>query len=400
MPNATTVRFALGFAMAVASASGSQAQQGECRRPPARRFADGETVVIAEPKTAPCLIQIVNTPIELRSDAAGEVPNFVGRVARAPDGRFFTSTGFAEVAVWNADGKFAQKLGREGRGPGEFARGALNFHVDTKGRLYVRDNNARWSIFSPSLELVRTMTSAGMQSDPRRTAMLDDGMFLSAGSYGASPSFFFHLYDFTATDGPALVKSFGAVPADEQAMPSTSRDRMISYAGGTTFWASPPATGRGYELEMWGTDGTRRRTLRREAPWFPKGADRTAPPAGERSGQAPPRPPAQVVSFHEDGSGLIFVAVFMPNSKWGAIAPGTPAKDRDAKMDEMADLYLDVIDANAGVLLASAGPMPRSRVIADHPVGLFARSRQGFRAFESADGLPGMRIVEYKLVAK
>jgi hypothetical protein len=54
-----------------------------------------------------------------------------------------------EVMVFDSRGRFLQKVGRLGEGPGEFSRGATSVASDTRGRLYVGDAGRRINVFAP-----------------------------------------------------------------------------------------------------------------------------------------------------------------------------------------------------------------------------------------------------------
>jgi hypothetical protein len=59
---------------------------------------------------------------------------------------------------------------------------------------------------------------------------------------------------------------------------------------------------------------------------------------------------------------------------------------------------MEVIDVRAGAVLADLGPLTRAQTMAQLPMQMFRRSRQGFRVGETQDGLPFRRIVDIRLV--
>lgn len=355
----------------------------------------------------PCRLQFANTPVALRTDAAGTVSDFSGFAARGPDGRYYTTAAHdAAVSVWDARGQFVRNFGVEGRGPGEFARGDKAILIDQQSRVYVA-TNGRWAIFSPALELVRTMSAATTGFNDDYLTFLDDGTLLSAQSVRSGAEDFFRIFDFTREDpgapaaggargpalgGPALVRSFGPLADGGRAAPP-SRNRRISYAGGNTFWTLPPdGAGWGYELQLWRTDGTLLRTLRRDVPWFPTGAQ-----AMQGVGN---RPPPELEVVHDDGTGLLFIVAVVANDSYKPLPEIRDFAEQQAAMESMIDIYAEVIDTNAGVVLASNGPMRHTAALAMLPRGLFPRTRQGYQPEETADGLAVMRIVDLQLVGK
>jgi hypothetical protein len=251
-----------------------------------------------------------------------------------------------------------------------------------------------------------------MSYTQERATFLDDGLFLTSSPAAGSvptaenrPLYWFHLYDFWAESGSTqtvlLRRSFGRIPDEEQQRgpPWDFAERKIAYSGGTTFWAAPPiGVGRGYELELWDAlSGSRRRVIRREVPWFAKGADRAQGWLGDG---ATPTPVAEVAGLHEDGTGLIVVVVYVPNPAWKPPPRGPrSAQERRGDYDAMYDVYTEVIDANASVVLASHGPMRPSQSRMVFPVGYIKGTRLGVQFGETADGLINVRISPVRLEA-
>jgi hypothetical protein len=387
--------------------------QQDCRRPAPRQFRPGDTVVISQPARMPCRIAIVDTPVELRADEGGVVADIGMNLLRLVDGRFVAMTGRGEVSAWSADGKYLKRLGGPGQGPGEFAAGGMSFHEGPGGTVYIRDNNRRWSVFSPALEFVRHYAATGMGFNPERSTFLADGRFLSA-SPPSGAAAHFAIYDFTrrgdpvpanargragavAGDGPALVASFAEVREHERS--AIYRGRAIAYAGDSSFWAGPlPETGAGYVLELWSLTGQKQRTIRRTAPWFIEGSDIAPPRQPEGFGYGS-QPTTQVTSMHLDDNGLLYVFVAASTGRWKPTPRADTAAFR-ANEDGAYVMYMEVIDVRAGAVLADLGPLTRAQTMAQLPMQMFRRSRQGFRVGETQDGLPFRRIVDIRLVSQ
>jgi len=237
--------------------------------------------------------------------------------------------------------------------------------------------------------------------DAGNSAVLADGVFVSSHVSPSAAQAYFHVYDFTG-DGPRAgqpaqhrVRSFGQVPSAQQLAWRAAGRRSISNAGGSTFWAGPPAgSDRGYEFELWRTDGTLLRVIRRDAPWFTT----TTPARGLDGARIPP----PQVLFSVDTSGLMYVAVGVPNGyRWGAVARAPSPEARDRAEDDAMDIYIDVIDTRASVLLASTGAMRFAQMDAEgFPRGLFPLTRLGYRSTETQEGYDAFRIVAYSLVAQ
>ena len=388
-----------GAVFALLSAVAPLGAQAACPRPAPRQFADGDVVTIRDGRP-PCRIQLVETPIVLRTDAAGLIADIGATVYRAPDGKFVTYTSRGELSIWTADGRFLKNIGREGRGPGEFAIGPVSVHFDRTGAVFARDNNQRWTRLTPAFEYLNNASAAGMEYSIERAAMLDDGMYLSGG-VSRNGAHYFNVYDpqkqgdAAAASGPPIVRSFGDVPTAERALPPTSRERLVAYSGGTTFWAGPPrAAGRGYELELWSTDGRLLRTIRRVAAWFPKGADRQPPRASEGTAT---REPTQLSLVASDTTGLLLVAVFRTNESWKPV----PVSDREAYIanrNASGEIRIEVIDTRSGTLLVSSEPMTRAQLEEQFMSGIIRGTSLGYKRGFTADDMRMVRMVEWKLV--
>jgi hypothetical protein len=313
-------------------------------------------------------------------------------------GRFFTYTGRGEVTVWNPDGRYLATLGRAGSGPGEFRPGPLSVHPANDGSLWVFDGNQqRFTIFDGNLRLSGTVPYRG-GAFVTRSGFLDDGSFLDAERPKPSDSSF-TLVRFAASrsgrtpDTSLLVRSFGSLSASERSARG-ERERRVSFVTGDTFWAGPPAAlGRGYELELWSGSGRLLRRIRREVSWYPANVDLARP--GEPS-------PGEVEQVSYLGEGLLLVALRVPNAKWaGAVRElsslrGKPyrAGAQQAILGSAIDIYVEVLDVAAGVVLARRGPVPVKEAAATLPVAFFRNGRVGYHPEETPNGLQTIRLVE------
>jgi hypothetical protein len=217
---------------------------------------------------------------------------------------------------------------------------------------------------------------------PGLTAVLDDGRVLSSNALAGQR----HYFRIADTRGE-LVRSFGPIEDAQDYGPAGNgiRDRLIAYAGGDTFWAAPPPDGRrGYELELWRTDGTLLRTVRRDVPWFPR-----------RRQAEPPRPdsppPPEIRVLHLDPSGLLFTVIRTNDARWRWIAD---SRERRARGDDIFDLRYEVIDAASGVVLASEVADSAAAV----PYPWADRRRIGIQTVPDSNGLTTVRLLTYRLV--
>jgi hypothetical protein len=359
---------------------------------------------------APCTLVFEESGVQLLPDSAGTRPDPGRRVVRDSRGIHYSAnaTGFpATVAVWAADGTYMRTMGRPGEGPGELStRGALGLYMDSRDRVHVRDGGISWSVFTPAFEFERKVPLArGGTTD--QTAVLDDGTILmaDAGSSGGQKVFrvmAIDTLDLPAANGPRVlsaatsIREFGEVDAAKVAAGARA-ERPIAYAGGASFWAAPGAwDGTGYTLEEWSTDGTLLRTIRRDVPWFPVGAK---PPERVREGQ--PRsntpPPPAFGQIHLDAEGLLITFIGVANDRWrpeqGSFA------EREAAQEEMYDAVVEVIDTRAGALLASER-MLAADALSRIAHWFFSGQASGYRVEETPLGLPVVKILDYRLVAR
>jgi hypothetical protein len=255
------------------------------------------------------------------------------------------------------------------------------FAFGSQGRVFVGDQppNRRWSVFSSTLAFERTIsagiTGIGNNDDGFLTA---DGLYVSSAQSVAQTGSAFGVFDFAPnSDGqPRVVRQFGK--------PVPQTPRIVTPSTGLNFWAAPrEGPGAAYELELWRTDGTLLRTIRRDAPWFPR------TDAG-----------SEMEIMSDDGTGIVLIGLMIPNAaKMEAVAKADPSQRR-ALQDAAIDIYFEAIDGNAGVVLASWGPYPPSIALKSLPNGFIPRSRTGYRFESDADGFSMARIVELRLVAQ
>ena len=153
----------------------------------------------------------------------------------------------------------------------------------------------------------------------------------------------------------------------------------------------------GYQLEEWGLDGELRRGFRRAVDWFR--------PSDPESLSPDDPPPMQVDALHIDESGLLYVFMFGANDKWRSLDPRR-REPTDEEIDEMSDLFVEVIDARSGKLLASERGYTVSQAVALFPRRFFRGSKEGYRIKRGGepksvkDLLPTVEIVSVDLEGK
>ena len=359
------------------------AGENQCRRKPERSFPAGSVTTIRDGQP-PCRIEFRETGIRLEAVAGGSHPDPGRTVVMDSNGPYISGNarGWAGViSVWDARGRYLSSFGRVGQGPGEFTvRGMMNLFVDSRDNLHVMDGGFIWSVFSPEHEFLRSISAYAVTGVEPNTAILDDGTVLASEAV-RDWSHYFRVMDTTG----AVKRTFEAVEGGV----SDWALRMISYAGGDTFWAGPPlGGGDAYVLEEWGTDEKLRRTLRREAPWF----------RWAGYGEISPG----VSQLHVTHDGLLYVLVRRPKEEYRKEFERARRRGeyvaREAR-DGLTEVLFEVIDTRSGELLASElHPAAQAREFA--PKALFKGSLSGYRYKEGDDGLPFVEIVRVELVPR
>jgi hypothetical protein len=383
------------YAVPAESATG----QSACVRPaaaPARVQDRAAATVLRDTRNLPCTLRFATTTIALDATGVDSVVD-INSVARAPDGRFFTSARqSAAVSVWSADGKFLRNIGAEGRGPGEMSRGTKTIAFDGENRVYVADNTGRTLIFGQRLEYLSQLRPQRIAVTGAYSALLDDGSVITTQIPSSTREHFFHVFRTVSSGGAApdslsFVRSFA--PLNAGARPSAQRSpvRRLARSAGTTFWAAAPdGAGWGYVLEKWSADGALLQVLERPVSWFAR-----APGAIQDS-----RPQPEIEALSEDSTGLLYVSTMTVNANWEKVREFASDPKRRDEVERAIDIRVEIIDPRAGAVLASLGPLRPSEAARTLPQGVFAQSHQGWRREETAMGIPVVRIVEYSLVAK
>lgn len=384
LPRLLLAVITLAFPMAVVRpADDGPVGQDQCRRNPERSLPAGSVTTISDGRP-PCRIEFRETGIRLEAVADGSHPDPGRSVVMDSNGRYISANApgwTGVVTVWDARGAYLASFGRVGRGPGEFTvRGMMNLFVDRRDNVHIMDGGFMWSVFSPEHEFLWTTSAYAVTGFELNTAILDDGTVLASES-SRDRSRYFRVVDTTGT----VQRTFGAVEGglSEWAL------RMIAYAGGDTFWAGPPLEGGdAYVLEEWGTDGTLRRTLRREAPWF------------RWAGYGEISPGVSLLHVTHDG--LLYVMVRRPTAQYEREFERAQRRGETvprAARDGLTEGLFEVIDTRSGELLASdLHPAGAARQFA--PRALFQGSLTGYRYKEGDDGLPFVEIVRVELVPR
>jgi hypothetical protein len=214
----------------------------------------------------------------------------------------------------------------------------------------------------------------------RNVRVLDDGGFLLNASIVGAPGSIFHVFD---ADGQRT-RSFG----DRGSAPAS---RSIAYGGRETFWAAPPSGApNGYVLEEWSLKGERARTLVLNPDWLRRSVE-----SGKKSGtRALPE-----FQIHVDESGLIWVRVITKDARWRPLRPG---ESEDEMETQLYDWRYEVIDPDAGIVLASGveDEMPGEDGLAPPLVLFVPRTSKSYRPLADSLGLESIEFFDARLTAR
>jgi hypothetical protein len=204
------------------------------------------------------------------------------------------------------------------------------------------------------------------------------GLPLSAGSFA--------IFD---QDGDLLL-AFGGDDTIDGDSADHARGRPSGYfPGDSTFWAAPEIGRNGdYVLEEWTLTGRFRRSIRRNVSWF-------------RAPVSNPLKLPNITQLRVDRTGLLWVYILVPDRSGEFLPSSVDEIESGGNWERVGDVRIEVIDPNAGVVLASAwlDAFPNPSGQAEPPIttllagGEFA-ARRTFdeTGFVSVD-LYGLRLV-------
>ena len=282
------------------------------------------------------------------------------------------------------DGIFRGLVGRIGSGPGEFLFARVGL-VDKGDSLHVFDpQNARLSILSPHLTLVRT---ASLPLTVERAVRLSNGQYIVTGTRARpdGSGFPFHLLD----ENGRYLRSFGALrPVIGPGVLPIPYSIALS-SRRSAIWAVPQheTEGEYYTVTLLDRLGSGLLRIRRE--------DRAIERARRPLFLISRPPPATVFGLVEESADTLWVYTFVPATQWkAAYAPPTQTSEglttvTIKSLDGLWDTMIDVIDVRRGLLVAST-IVPQ---LVGYPLG------QGLVAGwrEDEDGTPRLQIWRVEL---
>lgn len=260
------------------------------------------------------------------------------------DGAFVVLGRNGPPPVFDENGRFRRLVGRRGGGPGEF-RSPLSVTLMADDSLAVFDRSlGRVSVFSPTLEFVRSFQINGRVYGGVHLA---DGTVILNANIATREQAGLPLHTVSLADGH-IVKSFGAIGS------STFNAR----SPGGSMWRPTTTDGQHvwigrrtrYTLESWGASGALRTVLERRVSWF-------EPYAGQEplDRSRPPRPFVQAI--HIDDRNHLWVIARVGAPDWDEHLQDIPSlgqlRYQPESFDGVWDTRIEIIQLPQGTVLAS-----------------------------------------------
>lgn len=261
-------------------------------------------------------------------------------VVRNGPGQYFVATiagpGSDHIRHYSPDGRLMRRIGRNGQVLGEF-RDIMHITVGPADSIYVFDR-ARLSVLTPDGRFARMINLPFITE--KAVVSPEGDVFLAA--QNRSPELVGLPVHRLSREGVYL-GSFGADRAESDWRRPSLSMRNLALSQDGSLWLIRPDL---YRLEQWTTEGKHRRTLSRNADWFPT---RDVELYDDNE------PTPFVVGLRTVGSGRVWVLSVRADAKWDhqRASSGERRRYSPAKMDGMFDSMLELIDPTSGSLLAS-----------------------------------------------
>ncbi len=304
------------------------------------RDKDGVALVVVPDMEPVCEAQLVSL-LELQppDDDIGLLP---GRslAARRSDGLYVTAIiGENALAVWDTAGRFVQRIGRSGAGPGEFA--SLIQPVFGAGdTLWTIDNARQLNIFDENFKYVRRSLQMAANVSPGYWFVTHDGRrFVSPPPAGVRS------HHVAELDTNGEVRRL-LVPANPETtgpgLPEA--ERALAYGEGSAFWIGPTQVpAQSYEMEQWSLDGRLLRRVRRDAEWF-------VPYVLNDEPDSSAEPYTYFSKIQVDSDGFLHT-VISSRERREPLPPGTVMTRELRKQG--ATVRYEIMDPTSGTLIAS-----------------------------------------------
>jgi hypothetical protein len=306
-------------------------------------FGQNEEIV---PDAATCPACRITVEQVVRLGPSGDLPTAPTNVVKDAKGRYWLTFSNELAMVFDADGRFVQRL-REGGGPGEFR---YPWHVITAGdSILVVDRRNGLSVLTPNLEPGRSLQRSHVEGFGIVAAWPDSVIINVANPITPDNVAPFHVVSFSGP-APGVVRSFGAErppPASPRSFVNLRRIFVRAHAGG--IWATEY---QDYTIKLWSQAGDLRQVLVRRPDWFPVGRqpiNLKAPPA------------AHIQALAEDPGGRLWVFASVAAPTWSEGYPQIPtgatsfeARPEAFANEKLFDTAIEIIDTRAARIVARA----------------------------------------------
>lgn len=314
-----------------------------------------EEIVIPDDPAPPCLIEFFSAGPELRGGTTGALedtwPSLVAEIELLPEGRIAMTESISDrFFVASRDGSGGRWVGRPGEGPGEYS--LVRWVMPFGERLHVFDPilMRRTVLDASTFDVVRTnrLGPIHFQAD---ALVLDDSTYVINGAVYTRDRAGYVLHVFNGEGD--VVRSFDEIPVvmpGEEPIRGSWRILAPARAGGVwSAWRSE------YRLDLWdAVSGIRRRSLVRNAPWFP-------PHNGWGEEWHPNRPDDPVVAeIMEDSESRLWVLLLVASDRWSECWVKQPPSANPDAPEYMPrpgcsrfEERLEVLDPEAGRVLAA-----------------------------------------------
>jgi hypothetical protein len=345
-----------------------------------------EEIVIPDDPAPPCAIELTPAGPELNGGVEGMLedtwPASYAEIELLPEGRIVMTEGFTgrlpdRFFVASRDGSGGRWVGRAGEGPGEYVY--VRWVIPAGERLHVFDPvlMRRTVLDATTFDVVRTNPLGSVPIQFGGDALvLDDSTYIINGEIYSRDRVGYVLHLFNGKG--EVVRSFDEIPVampGEEPIRGSWRILAPARAGGVwSAWRSE------YRIDLWDVaSGTRRRSLVRNAPWFP-------PHNGWGEDWHPNRPDDPVVAdIMEDSESRLWVLLLVASDRWSECwvkQPPSPHPEAPEYMPRPGcPLYeerLEVLDPEAGRVLAAQTLPPNCRLRRLTPGEAFSVSEDEF----------------------
>lgn len=342
-----------------------------------------DPVLVTDALSCPQCTIVVRPLLTLgTTDGPGSISVGLRGVRVDSHGRYWVLAGDEPPIVFDTAGRFVRRVGRTGRGPGEFVRPREAVAVAGDSMLVVDGGTMRALLVGRDLRPGRAISL----SSPFAPLLVQDwpSRVIGNGSVTtpAGSGWPLHSLSFAGRIAEVL-DSFG--PGDGAVTPGAfariSQQLAPARAGG--FWSADYLR---YRITVWARAGEKKQVFDRQPRWF-------AQPSQLEIG-GPTRPPEPAISaIAEDDDGLLWIFVRIPSSTWRDAWPRTSER---AELDYRSLAYEKLFRTMVEVLDPRA-----ARIVARHEMNAWVVSAlPGRRAAvytTDADDIPRIQIIGLQL---